>query len=260
MENLRLDRDRWVGDGFIQVDNFLSRLEVAELQRWVDDIESWPVGAGPWLQHDEMTEFGPRRARSENFTPYHDGLGRLATEGALLRMASELLGEPAILFKEKLNYKHPGGAGYAPHQDIVAYPELSRCITCLVAVDDAAEDSGCLEFAPGWHQERLAQGDDGCIVATLADNLFWQLLPIRAGSLIWFHGLIPHRSGDNRSQQSRRGLYLTYNALAEGDLRSRYYENKAQAFADKEGERSTSARISLINHFRGRPVQAVEDR
>lgn len=259
MDDLRLDLPTWDGQGFLHIENFLSRIALGELQRWVDEIENWTPGAGPWLQHDEMTEFGPRRARSENFTPFHDGMRQLATQGALVQMAAELLGEPAVLFKEKLNYKHPGGAGYAPHQDIVAYPGLSRCVTCLVAVDDAEMENGCLEFAPGCHRVRLPQGNDGCVEASLAAKLAWQPVPIRAGSLLWFHGLIPHRSGDNRGQRSRRGLYLTYNASAEGDLRRGYYENKAQAFASKSAASQGAARVSLIDHFRGRPVAANEE-
>ena len=161
----------------------------------------------------------------------------------------------------KLNYKHPGGAGYAPHQDIPAYPGLSRCVTCLVAVDDATEENGCLEFAPGKHRELLPQGNDGCIASNIADGLAWLRVPSTAGSLVWFHGLIPHRSGDNRGHRSRRGLYLTYNAFSEGDRRSRYYQQKERAFAAKSwATERGNERVSLINHFRGRAVAAKEDR
>jgi hypothetical protein len=255
MSQSAVDQAAWQANGFLRFEAFLTPAAVGELQSWAADIESWAPGAGPWLQHDELTPFGPRRARSENFTPYHDGLRRLASEGELLKMASALLGEPAILFKEKLNYKHPGGAGYAPHQDLVAYPGLTRCVTCLVAVDDASAINGCLEFAPGYHRSLLPRGDDGCIEPATASNLPWKPVPTTAGSLIWFHGLIPHRSGDNQGRESRRGLYLTYNALAEGDLRQRYYREKASAFAVADGA-VQNARVSLISHFRGRPVPA----
>lgn len=36
-----------------------------------------------------MTESGPRRARSENFMPFHEGMRRLLTEGLLVHMASQ---------------------------------------------------------------------------------------------------------------------------------------------------------------------------
>ena len=55
-----------------------------------------------------------------------------------------------------------------------------------------------------------------------------------------------HRSGTNRSDRSRRALYVTYNASSEGDLRSEYYDHKKQALAE--------GRVSLINHFLGEDV------
>ena len=65
------------------------------------------------LQSREMTEHGPALCRSENFVPFHDGLRALLTTGAMVDTASALLGEPAVLYKEKINYKLPGGAGYS---------------------------------------------------------------------------------------------------------------------------------------------------
>ena len=35
-------------------------------------------------------------------------------------MCSDLFAEQAIIYKEKVNYKLPGGAGFAPHQDVAA--------------------------------------------------------------------------------------------------------------------------------------------
>ncbi len=69
-----------------------------------------------------MTDDGPKLCRSENLIPFHDGLRAFLTAGPMLETATALLGEPAVLYKEKINYKLPGGAGYAPHQDAPAYP------------------------------------------------------------------------------------------------------------------------------------------
>jgi hypothetical protein len=260
MTSVGLELERWRRDGYLLVDRVLTGPSLAEFQTWVDEIEGWGPGAGPWLQHDEMTESGPRRARSENFMPFHAGMRRLLTEGLLVDMATQLLGETAVLFKEKVNYKHPGGGGYAPHQDMAAYPQILRCVTCLVAVDDAGEENGCLEFAPGYHKEMLARGADGCVAAEIARDLAWVKVPTAAGSLLWFHGLVPHRSGPNHTNRSRRALYLTYNALSEGELRSRYYAEKESALAVESPSASAGpARISLIGHFQGRVVPPEGD-
>jgi len=249
------DLENWRGDGFLLIQPFLIGESLTQLQSWVDEIERWVPGAGPWLQHDEMTDCGPRRTRSENFTPFHEDIRRFLTEGVIIQMASELLGEPAVLYKEKINYKHPGGGGYAPHQDMAAYPHITRCVTCLVAVDDAGAENGCLEFTPGYHREILARGADGCVADEVTGELPWYKVPTAAGSLLWFHGLAPHRSGPNRAARSRRALYLTYNALSEGDLRGRYYEDKERSFAvENQTAAGGSPRVSLIEHFKGQAV------
>ena len=67
------------------------------------------------LQHYEMTDAGPALCRSENFVPFHAPLAASLRTGPVIEVASALLGQPAVLYKEKVNYKLPGGAGYSPH-------------------------------------------------------------------------------------------------------------------------------------------------
>lgn len=55
-------------------------------------------------------------------------------------LVSQLYGEPAVLFKDKLNFKAPGGAGFLCHQDATAYATdnlASRHVSAMVAVDAA---------------------------------------------------------------------------------------------------------------------------
>lgn len=226
--------------------------EVPALQAWVDEVAAWPDGAGDWLHHREATDDGPKLCRSENFVPYHEHLRDLLAV-RLAATASHLLGEPAVLYKEKINYKLVGGAGYSPHQDAPAYPFVATHVSCMVAVDDATLDNGCLEVVSGMHAELLPTDERGCIPADLAATLAWEPVPISAGQTLWFHSRTPHRSGPNRSATDRRALYPTYNAAAEGDLRDAYYREKLDRFraAAVSGER---VRVSLIGDFEGRPV------
>lgn len=225
---------------------------VAELRRWVDDIASWPDD-GEWLHHREMTDDGPKLCRSENIIPFHDGLRALLTTGSVLDTASALLGEPAVLYKEKINYKLPGGAGYAPHQDAPAYRFVETHVSCMVAIDDATLDNGCLEVVSGMHAEVLPMDDVGCVRADVVETLEWVPVEVDAGQTLFFHSRTPHRSGPNRSPLARRALYPTYNALAEGDLREDYYRQKLAEFAER-GEDGERVQVSLIGDFQGRPV------
>ncbi len=232
----------------------LDPAEAAELVRWVEQVAAWPDD-GEWMHHRELTGSGPALCRTENLVPFHEGLRDLLTAGPMLDVASALLGEQAVLYKEKVNYKLVGGAGYSPHQDAPAYPFLDHHVSCMIAVDDATEENGCLEVVTGAHGELLPTDERGCVRPEVAAGLTWEAVPIAAGSTLWFHSRTPHRSGPNRSDRPRRAVYPTYNALSEGDLRAAYYAEKRARFAAGRGSTAEGhAQVSLIGDFEGRMV------
>lgn len=236
--------------GWVALD-VLARSTRALLSAWADEVAALPETTGV-LQHREQTDAGPRLCRSEHFVEVHAGMRDLLTTGTLLEVATALLDEPAVLYKEKLNHKLPGGAGYSPHQDAPAYPLVSHHVSAMIAIDDADADNGGLEVVSGCFDTALPMDDRGCIDARTARALQWEPVTVPAGTTLWFHSGTPHRSGPNRSSRPRRALYPTYNAAREGDRRDEYYSVKAAAFA----ARGTDARamVSLIGDFEGRSV------
>src|SRR3954451_6266861 len=90
--------------GWVLLD-VLGAQDVDQRRVWVDEVASWPDGGGEWLHYREMTDDGPKLCRTENFVPFHGGLRALLCAGEVLGAASALLGEPAVLYKEKINYK-----------------------------------------------------------------------------------------------------------------------------------------------------------
>jgi ectoine hydroxylase-related dioxygenase (phytanoyl-CoA dioxygenase family) len=224
---------------------------LAAIRDWVADVSSWPDDVNV-LHYRERTTSGPKLCRTEHFVPFHDGLRALLTSGPMLDVASALLREPAVLYKEKINYKLAGGAGYSPHQDAPAYPFIDQHVSCMIAVDDADEHNGCLEVASGMHHELLPVDEVGCIPQDVVATLEWMPVPLRAGDTLWFHSRTPHRSGANHSANDRRAIYPTYNALSEGDLRDAYYAEKlARMAAARVGDH---VQVSLIGDFQGQPV------
>jgi len=236
--------------GWLVVDDLLGDA-LPELQDEVARVEAWGED-GEWLQHFELTDAGRRLARTENFTPFSALLASVLRDGAIPAVAGQLLGEPALLYKEKINYKAVGGAGFSPHQDKPAYPLVDQVLSAMIAIDDATIDNGCLYVVDGHHHGLLAQDDRGCIASAVVEGLDWHAAELRAGQSLFFSALTPHRSAANRSSKTRRALFPTYNGASEGDLREAYYEQKRQAFASPEtGDR---ARLSLIGDFEGRPA------
>jgi len=222
------------------------------LKRWADDVFALGMLASGrsidqvW-HHFERLEGSGQTAltRSENFASNHAGMcGLLMGETSpVASVVAAQFGKAVTLYKEKINYKQPGGAGYVAHQDAPAYRELQGHVTCLCPIDPMDEANGCLEFASGEWDGLLPTTDDGVIAPAVAADLEWTPAPLDVGDVVVFSSYVPHRSQPNKSDRPRRALYLTFNAADAGDLRSAYYENKASSMA--------SDRLSMINHFDG---------
>ena len=151
----------------------------------------------------------------------------------MLGLISELLDEPAVLFKEKINFKLPGGAGFEPHQDAPAFTSFGQTlhITAMLSIDATTPENGCLEIAshPG-EMTTLACASDLTIAPELAAGLDWQPVATQPGDLLLFDSFLPHRSGPNRTDAARRAAYLTYARAVEGDHRQAYYAQKRAVF------------------------------
>jgi hypothetical protein len=263
--NITTDVAKFREQGWLVMRGAIEPGEVAAIDAAVCDVARWADADGPGLHHFEQTDAGPVLARSEDFIEHHDVLRAFICGGLISRVLSELFGESALLFKEKINYKYPGGGGFAPHQDAPAYRFVDHHISCMVPLDLATEQSGCLYVAPApdagttrspGRRSMMATDERGRIDEALAAGLAWRPVPLNPGDLLFFDSYTPHYSDTNRSERPRRAAYLTYNAASRGDFRDRYYADKRADFAaagnDFEGER---VRISIIDDFLGRPVQ-----
>ena len=255
MELTTAHRSCWEDNGWVVLEQALASSELADLSDWVDEVAAWSRTGGPGLHHHEQTDAGPAIARSERFADDHAGLGAFVRGGLIADVLGQLFGEPAVLFKEKVNYKHPGGGGFAPHQDATAYRFVDHHISVMVPIDDATEASGCLWFAPGHRSGQLPTDERGRIAEGSAAELDWRPVEVWPGDLVFFDSYAPHYSDTNTTDRPRRALYLTYNAAGLGDHRAAYYEDKESEFA-REGETfgEERVRISISDDFLGRPV------
>jgi len=125
------------------------------------------------------------------------------------------------------------------HQDASFFvTEPISVTTFWFALEDAALDNGCLWVEPGGHRrplrERFVREGERLRLERL-DATPWPgersavPLPCAAGTLVVFHGLLPHYSAANRSPRSRlaytlhvtdgNAVYLTLNWLQREGVR-----------------------------------------
>ncbi|MEE8515119.1 MAG: phytanoyl-CoA dioxygenase family protein [Alphaproteobacteria bacterium] len=221
--------------GALVVRDLMPSQEMAKISAWVDEIHGYPEAPGKYMMYFEDSKLTPGKRmlnRIENFIPYHQDLADLLLGDAMIGRVSELFGEPAVLFKEKVNFKMSGGEGFEPHQDVQAGWEdyASLFITAMVSVDQATEENGCLEIAKWDHRRELVgelwkpmHGDQLAGVEFLP-------CPTAPGDCVFFDSYLPHRSEPNLSASPRRVIYVTYNRLSEGDHRAQYYADKRKSY------------------------------
>jgi hypothetical protein len=255
---------RWRSTGWVHLPGFFEPSRLAEIDGWVSELERTAAeDATVGLHHYEATPAGPRLARSEDFVDFA-GFGELLTDGPIAELATVLFSEPARLFKEKINYKYPGGGGYAPHQDAAAYRfdadvVDTRHLSIMVALDPATIRSGCLWVGEGRVSELLPGDGRGRLAPHVVDAITWLPIEVGAGDVVCFDSFVPHKSGTNDASTARRAMYLTYNPASEGNLRARYYDAKRRTFG-AAGDRyddvggQARVRLSLSDDFLGTPV------
>jgi len=230
-------------DGFLIARGAFSADEVALISGWSDEMLARPEESGKhWVYHEESLkgDGADLVCRMENIAPFHAGFAEL-TE-ALRAPVGQLLGEEAVLFKEKINFKMPGGDGFKPHQDSQAgwddYADFF--ISVLVSIDAATLENGCLELCAGHHQRGLFKSWEPLTEADM-EGMDFVAAPTEPGDVVFFDCYAPHQSAPNMSDAIRRIYYATYNRLADGDHMARYYVDKHKNYppdidrqADKE--------------------------
>jgi ectoine hydroxylase-related dioxygenase (phytanoyl-CoA dioxygenase family) len=128
-------------------------------------------------------------------------------------LGHDLIGPDVRLYWDQAVYKKPERPAEFPwHQDNgYTYLEPQQYLTCWVALGDATRENGCPWVLPGLHRH-------GTLRHELTDAGFRCLeepagaVPVeaRAGSIVVFSSLTPHRTGPNTSDQVRKSYIVQF--------------------------------------------------
>ena len=217
-------------DGYLLVRSLYSPGEMQQIRQWTEEVAGSPEIAGHYMMYFETSRQDGSRivSRIEDFVSFHQGFAALITRRRMQQAVTDLLGEPAVLFKDKINFKLSGGDGFKEHQDVQAgwddYAALH--ITAMVAIDETNADNGSVEMIPGMHKQGLL----GKMWEPLTDadtaHASYEAIHCQPGDAVFFDSYAPHRSRPNQTEHARRVLYITFNKASEGDHRAQYYADK----------------------------------
>jgi ectoine hydroxylase-related dioxygenase (phytanoyl-CoA dioxygenase family) len=220
--------------GWTVAEGLFSAADIQAISDWTDELEArTEVVGGHWMYRQPSLLDPSKKViqRIENFCPTHADYAALANSSRLSEAMTQLLGEPSRLFKEKINFKEPGGAGFKLHQDQQAgwgrYAPLF--VTAMVCIDPSTVENGCLELAADLPRVTRLIGEEWRPLDEQETGLTMIKLPMKPGDAIFFDSFAPHSSQDNLSSSRRRALFFTYNGASHGDVRQLYHDDKRAA-------------------------------
>lgn len=137
----------------------------------------------------------------------------------LRRLVTDFGIEDPLLLQSMYIFKQPHiGGAVTCHQDgTFLHAEPMNILGFWFALEDATVENGCLWAIPGGHRgglkSRWVRSSNDEMQFEIYDEAPWpegELTPleVRKGTLIVLHGLLPHRSLENKSDKSRHAYTL----------------------------------------------------
>jgi phytanoyl-CoA hydroxylase len=209
-------------------------LDAASLERWLERLRALIEGEVAPAPHmtimrDVMVAKGAVRpaTRAEAVAKLQDFEGdpvldAYVTDERVLRCVEALIGPEIQSIHTMLINKPPGVDGRHPlHQDLLYFPfrPAERIVAAWTALERVTKENGCLVVVPGSHRGELLPhenpdwewlnlayfGAKG--VGEHAGRVHLEMEP---GDTVFFHPLLLHGSGRNRTAGFRRAISAHY--------------------------------------------------
>ena len=200
--------------GFVKLEGVFTAAELAEVTAAIDPLE---------VEHERRVraEGGSLRLSSLDaitFTTHLVKQSRVlrdfAAHPALKDVCRDLIGDNVRLYWDQSVYKKSGKPQEFPwHQDNgYTFTEPQQYLTCWIPLVDVDEENGCPWIAPGLHKGgTLEHWPTPIGLKCLEDAPDAVCVPARAGDVIVFSSLSPHRTGPNlRAGTVRKAYILQY--------------------------------------------------
>jgi phytanoyl-CoA hydroxylase len=210
----RGDFAQYCEQGYVVVRGAISREAVAAVTAAIDPFEA---EAEAFLRRQPDGTFLIAKADAITFTTHvaarSSVLRDFAKSAPFAGLARDLIGRRVRLYWDQAVYKKPENAREFPwHQDNgYTFVEPQEYLTCWVALTDTDETNGCPWVMPGMHRHGTLKHwwtETGFCCLDEAPGAV--AAPARAGDIVVFSSLTPHRTGPNLTGAVRKAYILQY--------------------------------------------------
>jgi ectoine hydroxylase len=212
------ERREFEENGFVIIKDLFCKEEVDALLRTAKSDHAISQHA-----HDLDDGSGGKSKLTAWFKPGDNVYGMFARCPRVVQNMKTLLGCDVYHYHSKMMLKEPfTGGAWAWHQDYgywyhagYLFPEMA---SCLVAVDRATKENGCIQMLKGSHKmgriEHVTTGDQ---TGAESERMKWALgrfelvyCESEPGTAVFFHGNTLHASAQNKSPNPRWSLICCY--------------------------------------------------
>jgi ectoine hydroxylase-related dioxygenase (phytanoyl-CoA dioxygenase family) len=215
---------RFSDDGFLLKRALAPSALVEQISRECDALHEDMARHTPekvGVSWEALKDGRPKRIRqlmhSEIVSP---GLNQFVRSDAVLDIIETLIGPDIALFHSKLLMKAANDGTITPwHQDFAYWKKGENKavqVNCMLAIDPATNENGCIQFVPGSHKQGLLSHDR-------RNEAFGVFLPgyfnhrddavkvdMFPGDCVFFGSLVIHGSDGNTSAKNRRANTAAY--------------------------------------------------
>ncbi len=228
--------DSYRRDGYVVARKLVPQSDLVRLVGRLEDIVAGrvPAADGMIVMRDVMVAKGVIKPKSQieavakiQFYENDAVLDSYTTHEKILDCVERFIGHDVQTIHTMLINKPPNVQGHHPlHQDLIYFPfrPAEKLVASWTALEPVTRENGCLVVVPGSHRGELRPHGNPPGLEWLNGG-YWGVLDVaeekdrrvhlemEPGDTVFFHPILLHGSGRNRTQGFRRAMSAHYAAV-----------------------------------------------
>ena len=248
MKNLENLKQEYKEKGFLKIQNFFKKKEILSVKKNIKN--NIKINNKKHLFYYEIINKKKILRRIEKISEYSKEAKKIILSKKIKMITKLLTKNNFKLFKEKLNFKYPGGEGFKPHIDghflwrdkdnkiRNGWKEYSNdFLSIVIPLEKVSKKNGCLELSSIKNTKKIGSNFKEItsnvnkftpnVKKSLLKNFNWTPIEMDIGDILIFNWKCAHKSKKNYSKNSRMIFYATfYKANKIKNVKKKYYLDK----------------------------------
>ena len=251
MKNLENFKKEYKEKGFLKIENFFKKNEILFVRENIKkNIKN--NDKNHYFYHEKIGKKKVLR-RIEKISEYSKDAKKIILSEKIIKIIKQLTRKNYKLFKEKLNFKYPGGEGFKPHIDghflwkdekkklRDGWKEYSNdFLSIVIPLEKVNKKNGCLELSSIKNTNKIGSNFNEItsniikytpnIKKSFLKKFKWTPIEMNIGDILIFNWKCAHKSKKNHSSNSRMIFYATfYESNKTKNVKEKYYIDKKKS-------------------------------